>query len=395
MDQDEAPATDRAPKLAARPRVVHVTTSHRADDVRIFERECRSLVSNGGYDVFLAAHGSIPSGSGVMLIPLGARPSSRLRRFVAGPLKAWALSRALEMDLWHFHDPELLPVAISLARSGKQVIWDAHEDYLAQFTGDGAKSWVPHGLRGLVRGGFAMLLRIVDRRIAAVVAATPTIASRYLNRRTVVVGNEARLEDFAFCRPNFDAGRVLFTGSVSASHLFPEIIEAMTRLPGATLAVAGRDPDPATWANATSRLGGRILHLGWLDRAGLGEAISQSSIGLVTYADLPPYADAAPTKLFEFGAAGLPCVATPNRSNIGYVEDGAGSLLAEGFAAGGLQAAISAALSDRGRWESYSAKGREWASRQGSWASSETRLLTLYRDVLPSQESPTSREELR
>ena len=140
-------------------RVVHVTTAHAADDVRIFERECRSLAASGRYEVYLAAAGTIPSDSGVTLIPLSTAPRSRAGRFSSGPRKGFAVASAVAADLWHFHDPELLPVALRLARSGHRVIWDAHEDYVAQFTEAGAKNWVPGPVRGAVRAGTQALIR--------------------------------------------------------------------------------------------------------------------------------------------------------------------------------------------------------------------------------------------
>lgn len=364
------------------PRVVHVSTAHRADDVRIFERECRSLATSGRYSVYLAAAGWIPVDSGVNLIPLASVPASRAGRFSSGPRTALRLSWALSADLWHFHDPELLPVALKLARSGAPVIWDAHEDYLAQFTDDGGKSWVPGPVRGVVRYGMKAMLEAIDRQAAGIVAATSTIARRYANPRTVVVGNEARLEDFATCQPGFTSRRLLFTGSVGSGHLFDDVVTAVQKLPDVLLAVAGRDPDPRVWLSAKSRLGPRLEHLGWLDRRRLGQAMSEASLGIVTYADTEAYAFAAPTKLFEFCAAGLPVIASPNASNVRYIGEGGGGFLVKGFSADAIAQAIESALSDREVWNLASARGREWATRVGSWGPSERRLLELYEAIL-------------
>jgi len=68
---------DRVSRQDVRPRVIHVTTSHHADDPRIFDRECRSLAATGRYDVYLAAAGAIPGAAGVTLIPLAPVPNSR------------------------------------------------------------------------------------------------------------------------------------------------------------------------------------------------------------------------------------------------------------------------------------------------------------------------------
>lgn len=359
-----------------------MTTAHHADDVRIFERECRSLASSRNYDVYLAAAGRIPDDAGVTLIPLDPPPGSRMGRFTSGPKRAWALSRAVSAALWHFHDPELLPVAIRLAQSGRHVIWDAHEDYVAQFDEQGGKAWVPGRLRGVVRGGTAWLLRGIDRHADGVIAATPAIAARYSNSRTVVVGNEARLELFAACRPDFDSRTVLFTGAASPGQLFEEVTRAVLQVPGVRLAVAGRDLERSTWERARGILGDRLTYLGWLDRPGLCKAIRGASLGLSTYANIPTNADNAPNKLFEFGAAGLPVVATPTPSNSRFLRANKAGVLASGFASEHLAAAITEALSDRNAWDAASSSGRLWALENGSWAGSEARLLRLYADIL-------------
>lgn len=361
---------------------MHVTTAHRADDVRIFDRECRSLAASGTYDVYLAAAGEIPDGSGVSLIPLTPAPRTRLRRFVAGPLKAGALSRTVAADVWHFHDPELLPVAIRLARAGKSVIWDSHEDYVGQLTEPGAKTWVPGPARSMVCAGTRAMLGLMDKLAAGVVAATPTIASRYSNQHVVLVGNEARLELFEHCRPYLTSRQVLFTGSPGPGHLFEEVVKAVAELPGTRLAVAGRDPDPAIWAKAKACLGERLTHLGWLDRQGIADAIATSAVGLSTYADLPSNTGNSPNKLFEFCAGGLPVVASPTTSNRRYVAANGTGVVAEGFSSNDLASAISQVLANPVAWEAASRAGRAWAAREGSWSVSEARLLDLYAAIV-------------
>lgn len=369
-------------------RILHLTTAHQADDVRIYERECRSLAACGRYEVYLAAPGTMPRGGGITQIPLAPAPSNRLRRFVAGPRKASALSRTVAADLWHFHDPELLPVALKLALAGESVIWDAHEDYVGQLTGSEAKSWVPKFARGAVRAGTRALLSLIDKHAAGIIAATPAIASHYSNHRTAVVGNEARLELFEHCRPTFSSQQVLFTGSPGPGHLFLDAVEAIAGLPNVRLAVAGRDPDPAVWAQAKATLGNRLTHLGWLDRAGLAGAIGSSALGLATYSDIPVHATNSPNKLFEFAAAGLPVVATPTESNKRYVGDNGTGVVAGGFSSSDLANAINHLLTDGAVWEAASVAGRTWAAREGSWSASEERLLKLYGDVLAHREEP-------
>jgi glycosyltransferase involved in cell wall biosynthesis len=367
--------------LLGKPRVVHVTTSHLADDVRIFDKECRSLAASGRFDVVLAAHGQVEPSSGISHVPLMPPPPSRFGRFRAGPKRGRALTQVVEADLWHFHDPELLPVALRMAKSGMRVIWDAHEDYVQQFNENGSKEWVPRPLRRVVRLGTEYLLRRVDKRVTAVVAATPAIASGYRNSRTVVVGNEARLETFQGCSPSFESRRVLFTGQPGPGHLFLEVAEAVATVEGASLAVAGRPPDVGLWQQAESMLGNRLVHLGWLSRQGVVDAINSSAIGLSTYADLPTNAENSPNKLFEFGAGGLPVVATPTASNLRRVGESKGGLVTTDFDPKSIARSIAELLDDRELWEAASDSARRWANQNGSWVASEKKLLELYAQI--------------
>jgi glycosyltransferase involved in cell wall biosynthesis len=368
--------------MSPKPKIIHITTSHNSDDVRIVERECRSLAATGSFDLYLAAPGQNPQVDGLSFISLKYGQRTRLKRFLGGMARGHALSRSLDIDVWHFHDPELLPVALAVASSGRRVIWDAHEDYLKQFSELGSKSWARGPVRFVLRQVIRSLLASVDRSAYAIVAATPAIASRYSNPRTVVVGNEARVSDFENCNPSFASRRVLFTGSTDTGQSFYEVVQAVATVDGVQLVVAGRDPDPAIWEQATTLLGPRIIHLGWLNRGELIKQVDDVSIGLLTYADLPTNAENAPNKLFEFSAAGLPVVCTPTKSNLTFLSSSKGGVAAASFSFKDIADAIATLIGEQPQWQEASRSARTWSREHGNWASSEERLQHLYRSFL-------------
>lgn len=370
------------------PRVIHVSTSHRADDGRIFDRECRSLANTGLYHVYLAAAGSMPGNTSVQQIPLKETPPSRIRRFALGPTRSLGLAVSSAADLWHFHDPELLPVALLLAQQGQRVVWDAHEDYIQQISTGSDKEWIPRSLRPAVRTGALRLFTAIDRKASAVVAATETIADKYTNPNTVIVGNEARLEEFKQCQPTPCNRQVLFTGSVHARNLFEDVALAVGDFDELTLAVAGKTPDPTLWHSAERALGQRLTYLGWLDREGLANEISRSIVGIASYAPLETYqaSQLSPNKLFEFAAGGLPVVGTPVKYLKEEVDRHGFGSVATDFSREGLASAISRVIRDSDVWSEMSRNARDWSRREGDWKRSEESLIRLYASLF-SRES--------
>jgi Glycosyltransferase Family 4 len=109
-------------------RVCHITTAHPVDDHRILHKECVSL-RDAGYDVTLIApreRGGVVAGIPVVALPGTAR--NRFERMLRRPPAAYRAALGLDADLYHFHDPEFLPWGVRLARAGKRVVYDAHED---------------------------------------------------------------------------------------------------------------------------------------------------------------------------------------------------------------------------------------------------------------------------
>lgn len=66
------------------------------------------------------------------IVGVGEIPTSRLQRMRTAAKAVYEKARALDADLYHFHDPELLPYGLKLKKQGKKVIYDSHEFYSYQ-----------------------------------------------------------------------------------------------------------------------------------------------------------------------------------------------------------------------------------------------------------------------
>ncbi len=112
-------------------KVCHMTSAHPAEDVRIFHKECVSL-SQAGYDVYLVQRGDSYEKNGVHVVGAGLIPTNRLKRMTIGARKVYRIAKRLDCDLYHIHDPELLPYGLKLQKEGKKVVFDSHELYREQ-----------------------------------------------------------------------------------------------------------------------------------------------------------------------------------------------------------------------------------------------------------------------
>lgn len=92
--------------------IVHVTTVHSRQDIRIFSKECRSL-SGAGYAVTLLVSDGLGDECrpGVRIVDVGPRPAGRLSRLAKQGRSVEAVLRSLSPALVHLHDPELLSLA--------------------------------------------------------------------------------------------------------------------------------------------------------------------------------------------------------------------------------------------------------------------------------------------
>jgi glycosyltransferase involved in cell wall biosynthesis len=364
--------------------VCHLTTVHSPKDVRIFVRECKSIADLTNYTVVLAAYGNSGESGQIINYDLGAKPKTRILRILKSQVVAIKTFRKIKADLWHIHDPELLPIACLMALSGVRILWDAHEDYHLQFSKkSNYRNYMNPFLSEFLGLFVRTMLKIIDKRATGVIVPTKYISEKYSNSRVIVVGNEARAEEFRDCNPKFANNSALFIGRADGSACFMEVVRAVAQHPQLSLEIAGQQPDEKEWAEAFMILGNRLKYLGWLNRRELANVISASKLGFVTYQDLPSYQSISPNKLYEFAASGLPMITTPNESSKRWAAEGLGCLMTEGHNSKDISKEIERIFYSEESWINCSKKNKMWFEEYGSWGISEMRLTSLYREIEP------------
>jgi glycosyltransferase involved in cell wall biosynthesis len=295
------------------PKTVHITSAHPHFDTRIFHKECKTLAENGYEVVLIVPHefDEMLNGVQIRAIP---KSVDRWKRMAATVGHVYRIALAEDADIYHLHDPELIPVGIWLKLKGRLVVYDAHEDLPRQIL---IKRWIPLRLRKLI-GTLCELIELVSVKLFdGIVAATPRIAKRFPASKTISVQNFPMVNELLVETAKLYCNRrplVAFVGYISEIRGPREMVQAMSLLPvglDARLVLAGTFR-PRELKSDVERLPGweRVDFLGWQDRREVASLLHEVRAGLVVLHPAPNYLDAYPVKLFEYMCVGLPIIAS-------------------------------------------------------------------------------------
>lgn len=290
-------------------KVCHFSSVHRSDDVRIFLKECSSLAQEG-FEVFLVtANSETEIVNGVQRIGVTNVTSNRFTRMLKTSKAVYKKALSLDADIYHFHDPELLPYGLKLKRKGKKVIYDAHEDVPKQILG---KFWIPSFFRKPLAMVFRRYENYVSKRMSYIFTATPFIRDRFVlvNPNSIDINNFPLLSELQE-NTNWEekAPRVCYIGGLSKIRGIGELMDAMDLLPEIKIDLAGNfSPalfgtmirEKKSWRNVTEH--------GFVNRVETAKIMAQSKAGIVTFLPLPNHVDAQPNKMFEYMSAGIPVI---------------------------------------------------------------------------------------
>lgn len=365
-------------------RIVHVTTVHPRDDIRIFRKECVSL-AKAGYDVVQVVGDGCGDAlvDGVRIVDIGAPPAGRLARMRRQPMSALAAVRQLAPALVHVHDPELLPVAVELMREGVPAVYDAHEDVPRQML---TKQWIPASLRRSLSWAFERYENARVRRLAAVVAATPHIAQRFAAaaRRSVTVANYPFTEELAppaAQRPRERA--VCYVGGIMRTRGALEMLRAVAKVPGVRLLLAGGFEDAVLEAALRAEPGwAQVEYFGHVGRDEVRSLLARARAGLVTLLPMPSYLEALPIKMFEYMSAELPVIASDFPLWRDIVERHGCGLCVDPTDVDAIATAIRTLVDAPDSVRAMGRAGRAAVQAHYHWPAAERELLALYEALL-------------
>lgn len=364
-------------------KIVHLTSVHSALDSRIFKKECRSL-ARAGFDVTVVGPHPDDTIKEQVRIRAVKKHKSRAARMTLTVWNVLQLAKKLDADVYHFHDPELIPAALLLRSIGKRVVYDIHEDYPRDIL---FKEYLPRWSRQLVSRVAEQVEKVACRCFSGLVSVTPYIAKRLQgsNDHTVVVCNYPYPDELIGESPqlwNYRSAAATYVGTITPQRGIAEIVRAMALLPdslGATLEIAGdRMPDEVRKMEGWPR----VRFHGPLTQTETYRLLRGAKVGLVCEHPIPTFLESMPVKLFEYMGAGLPVIASDFPLWREMLDGLDCAVFVDPFSVPDIARAIAYLLSHDEEAEQMGRRGQRAVVERLNWNTQLPKLVNLYSDLV-------------
>lgn len=397
-------------------KICHVALTHNRYDKRILMRECMSL-AQAMYDVTLLVADGKPNeikngvkiksvdistgswwlGPGEWMVD-GRKVKSknisifhRLDREVNTTKRIFNDAIATEADIFHIHEPILLPLGIKLKSIGKKVIFDCHEDYPAQIR---ANRSIPYLLRGLCSSFYKRRETKAVKQFDAVIV--PCTFSNGINifegrcNRFEIITNAPKLEDF-YDRSNNQQRyynslkpRVCYTGGLTVERGITHIVKAAHKA-GVTLSLAGIYA-PTGYREQLEKMSEYLCvdYRGYLNHDELLELYKESHVGLSTLLRVGQYntEDNLPVKVYEYMSMGLPVILTRYSYSEKIMEKYNFGILVDPENIDEISNAIGYLINNPNKAKEMGENGRRVIREELNWRVEEKKLIKFYKDIV-------------
>jgi glycosyltransferase involved in cell wall biosynthesis len=363
--------------------IAHLSSVHPRFSTRIFNKMCRSLVASGLEVSFVVADGKGDTvDSGVQILDAGAS-KSRLNRMLNAPKRLLHKALALDADLYHLHDPELIPIGLRLKKLGKCVVLDVHEDVPKQLL---TKPYLNKPLLFMLSRAFGVYESWACRQFNALVCATPAIREKFSRVNTVAVDiNNFPLDSELFIGSiSKKQVEVCYVGGISGIRGIREVCAALPMLQTSTrLNLCGLFSEPSLEQTVRAMPGWKLVNmLGFLNRAGVRDILGRSVAGLVTFHPSPNHVDAQPNKMFEYMSAGIPVIASDFPLWREIILGNQCGLCVNPMDPAAIARAIDYLVCNPNEARRMGENGRRAVIDKYNWSIEEVKLLSLYDQIL-------------
>lgn len=225
-----------------------------------------------------------------------------------------------DADLYHFQDPDLLPIGFVLKLLlRKRVLYDAYEDFPSAAAN---KRWIPRPLRPVAAKVITLLENAAARCFDAVITADPHTLRRFAKcgkSKKLVFYNFPNLDFFPAPSPHSSSFDIVYRGGLSERTGTLVLLEALRLLsraqrPVRTLLIGYFDDSrsESEFRQQLRKFGleKSVEIRGYIEHERMANELGEARIGICPLLAVPKFLNNIPVKVFEYWACAMPVIAT-------------------------------------------------------------------------------------
>ncbi|MND40571.1 D-inositol-3-phosphate glycosyltransferase [compost metagenome] len=364
-------------------KIAHLTSAHPRFDTRIFVKQCCSLAKS--YETYLV----VADGKGdevknlVKILDVG-KFNGRKNRMLNAPKAIFEKALSLDAEIYHLHDPELIPIGLKLKKMGKKVFFDAHEDLPNQIMSK-------HYLNPVSKKIIAFLVKAYEKyacaKLDGVVSATPFIRDKFfkINRNTIDINNYPKLEEFSSIpTATLKENQVCYIGGLADVRGIVEMVQAIDSTQSKAKLVLAGDFSDKNLEQSVMKMEGweKVNFLGYVGRNEIKNTLASSVAGLVVLHPTRSYLDSLPVKMFEYMCAGIPVIASDFPLWRSIVNDAQCGVCVDPLKPHEIAKAIDYFINNPDKARVMGEQGRAAVLEKYNWSIEENKLLNFYSNIL-------------
>ena len=362
-------------------KVVHLTSVHPRYDTRIFHKQLVSLLKSG-YEVELIVNDSLPNETirGISIISTGKTFHNKFSRIFYSTFAFPVHALRRKADLYHIHDPELMPVGIFLRVMRKKVIYDVHEDY-AMILSNKSPKW----LGKILANTYLLVEYLTVRLVSGVLVVNETLFNKHkkVAKNISIVANFPLIQEL-YTKVGFQGRKLklIFAGGLTKEWELKLLVDTIGERNDCELLIAGKETEYFKSLDIVSK--SNVTYLGHLDKARLSEYYKESHIGLAVSSSvqLQNEGSIGNTKVFEYMSFGLPVIVNDNLTWRSIIEDDKLGVVLSSINSTFLNRAIDEFLSDIHEWKFMCDRAFYASKLKYNWDLEYSKLIQLYEKIL-------------